>query len=168
MSKKDAHCSYCGQAFAPDQPWPRECSRCGLLSYQNPIPVAVVLLPVDDGVLLVRRGIEPGRGQLAFPGGYINLGESWQEAGARELFEETGITVAPEEIQDFRVHSTPDRTRVIIFGVARRRTSASLPAFTANEEVLECLVARQPQTLVFETHTQAMRVFFLTRGSALG
>jgi ADP-ribose pyrophosphatase YjhB (NUDIX family) len=46
-------------------------------------------------VLLVRRNIEPQIGQLALPGGYMNLGETWQQAGARELFEETGTIIRP-------------------------------------------------------------------------
>src|SRR6476659_9743246 len=52
------------------------------MSWANPLPVSVVLVPVDGGLLLVRRAIPPV-GQLALPGGYINLGESWEEAGAR-------------------------------------------------------------------------------------
>jgi len=39
------------------------------------------LIPVHDGLLFVRRGIEPRKGKLALPGGFINLGETWQEAG---------------------------------------------------------------------------------------
>ena len=35
----------------------------------NPLPVAVVIVPVDDGAMLIRRSIEPAKGQLAFPGG---------------------------------------------------------------------------------------------------
>src|SRR5215813_12854269 len=103
MFAKDAHCSYCGHAFAPGQPWPRTCGHCNHISYRNPLPVAVVLVPVDRGLLVVRRNIEPGFGKLALPGGYVDFLESWQQAGAREVFEETGLRLAPAEIQDFRV-----------------------------------------------------------------
>ncbi len=74
--QKNAHCSYCGHAFAPDQPWPRTCAACGNMTYRNLMPVAVVLLPVDDGVLAIRRGIEPARGQFVMPGGFMDFGES--------------------------------------------------------------------------------------------
>jgi ADP-ribose pyrophosphatase YjhB (NUDIX family) len=45
----------------------------------NPVPLVATLVPVDNGLLVVRRGIQPGRGRLALRGGYINLGETWQE-----------------------------------------------------------------------------------------
>ena len=53
------------------------------------------------GLLVVRRGITPGLGELALPGGYIGMGETWQEAGAREVWEETGLRLDPAEIEDF-------------------------------------------------------------------
>src|SRR5690606_33625987 len=60
MYQKDSHCSYCGRPFRPDAPWPRICTHCGRTTYRNPLPVAVVLLPIDDeGLLVVRRNIDP-------------------------------------------------------------------------------------------------------------
>src|SRR5512142_1460613 len=103
-----SHCSYCGAPFPPDAPWPRTCAACGSTSFRNPLPVAVVLLPVilsptQTGILAIRRGIPPRQGELALPGGFINYGETWQEAGAREVFEESGVQISPEEICEFRV-----------------------------------------------------------------
>ncbi len=46
------------------------------MTYRNLTPVAVVLLLVDDGVLAIRRGIEPARGQFVMPGGFMDFGES--------------------------------------------------------------------------------------------
>ena len=83
--KKNAHCSYCGHAYAVDQAWPRKCLSCGNTTWVNPIPGAVCLLPIDDGLLCVRRAIPPGEGKLALPGGYIDQNETWQQAVAREL-----------------------------------------------------------------------------------
>jgi 8-oxo-dGTP diphosphatase len=47
----------------------------------------------DEKVLLVQRGIEPGRGLWAIPGGTLKLGETMQECAAREILEETGVTI---------------------------------------------------------------------------
>jgi ADP-ribose pyrophosphatase YjhB (NUDIX family) len=125
----------------------------------NPLPVSVVLVPVDGGVLTVRRSIEPCKGQLALPGGYINADEAWQTAGAREVWEETGLKIAPDEIREFRVRSAPDGT-VLIFGIARSRAIAELPRFVPNDEVSELVVLREPQPLAFPLHTQVVEEFF--------
>jgi len=160
MYQKNSHCSYCGQAFETDQPWPRRCSNCQRSTYLNPTPVAVVLLPVDNGLLLVRRNIEPRKGKLALPGGFIGLGESWQEAGAREVWEETGLKVEAGEIEDFRVLSAPDST-ILIFGLATaKKTAADLQEFVSNAETSELAVIDMPQELAFPLHTQVVQEFF--------
>ncbi len=159
MGKRNSHCSFCGQAFEPAAPWPRTCNRCGQVSYLNPLPVAVALAPVDDGLLAVRRGIEPGRGRLALPGGYINLGETWQQACAREVNEETGLTLDPAEIREFAVRSAPDNA-LLIFGLARPRRLADLLPFTLDAETLECLILKQPEELAFSLHTAVVKDYF--------
>jgi 8-oxo-dGTP diphosphatase len=51
----------------------------------------------EEKVLLVLRGVEPGRGLWAIPGGRLQLGETLQECAAREILEETGIQIAVGE-----------------------------------------------------------------------
>ncbi|MGW0808594.1 hypothetical protein [Nonomuraea sp. NPDC002799] len=65
MAIKNTYCSFCGTAFAPGRTWPRTCAGCGNTSHLNPLPVAVMVLPVDDGLLVVRRDVEPHRGAFA-------------------------------------------------------------------------------------------------------
>ena len=161
MFTRDAHCCYCGHPFAADQPWPRTCAHCRNISYKNPLPVAVVVVPVDRGLLVIRRGIQPGFGKLALPGGFIDLGESWQEAGAREVFEETGLRLDPGEIEEFGVRSAPPGVGVlVVFGLAAKRSSRNLPPFAPTEETTERLVLAEPQPLAFDLHTEAAARFF--------
>lgn len=58
-------------------------------------------------VLLIRRGIEPFKGQWALPGGFMRIDESAEECAHRELREETGVTGCP--IKQFHTFSRPDR-----------------------------------------------------------
>jgi len=154
---KNSHCSYCGTAFLPDLPWPRRCPHCNQVTYRNPLPVSVVLLPVGGGLLLVRRTQEPQAGRLSLPGGFIELGESWQEAGAREVREETGVEIAAAKITFYGVRSAPDGT-LLVFGLAA--PVAALPPFRASNETSEMTVARAPLELAFSTHTETMAHFF--------
>ena len=160
MFKKNSHCSYCGSPFLENQPWPRTCANCGHVSFLNPAPVAVVLAPVDAGLLIVRRGIEPQKGKLALPGGYIDFNESWQQAAAREVWEETGVVIEPQELELFTVLSPSQGEYLLIFGLAQRRTSASLPLFTPTKEATERLILTAPEELAFPLHTQAIKAFF--------
>jgi ADP-ribose pyrophosphatase YjhB (NUDIX family) len=161
--KKNAHCSYCGHVYAADQAWPRKCSSCGNITWINPIPVAVCLLPVDGGLLCVRRAISPGEGKLGLPGGYIDLNETWQQAIVRELNEETGITIDASEIEHFSTRSSTLGDGVIlIFGRARARTWAELePAIRIDkEEVSELVIARGPDGFAFPLVTQVVGEYF--------
>jgi ADP-ribose pyrophosphatase YjhB (NUDIX family) len=162
MNEPNSHCGFCGAAFAPQAPWPRTCAACGNTSFLNPFPVAVALVPVDAGLLVVRRGIEPGRGGLALPGGYINRGESWQEGCAREVREETGLTLDPALISEFGVRSAPHDS-LLIFGLCPPLRQSSLAPFQMDAETLECLVIYEPQALVFSLHTEMVRDYFAGR-----
>lgn len=158
MATKNSHCSFCGTRFS-ELPWPRKCASCDNMSYLNPTPVAVIVLPVDNGVLTVRRAYGSKAGQLALPGGFIDMGESWQEAAARELFEETGITISAKTVDDFRVRSAPDGT-VLVFGLAAKVKESDLPPFQASTETTERVIVRQAQDLAFPLHTEVLNQYF--------
>src|SRR5689334_25075705 len=54
---------------------------------------------IEDGrALLIRRGSEPLLGEWSIPGGMLELGETLEEGVARELLEETGLTVRVIEL----------------------------------------------------------------------
>lgn len=155
-----SHCSWCGAPFDPDALWPRICAGCGNTSFLNPVPVAVVAIPIDTqegtGVLAIRRAIPPGQGMPALPGGYVNLGETWREAAAREVLEETGLVLAAGEIHETRVESAPDGTLIIVARATPRRVS-DLPPFMPNEECSERLVLTEPEPMAFRLHEEVLR-----------
>ncbi|HET7715905.1 MAG TPA: NUDIX hydrolase [Bauldia sp.] len=61
---------------------------------RHPVLGVSTLVRRDESVLLVRRGKAPLRDTWAFPGGLVEFGESLSEAAAREVMEETGVSVA--------------------------------------------------------------------------
>ena len=76
--------------------------------------VGVGAVVVQAGrVLLVRRGREPLKGQWSLPGGLLEVGESLTAGVAREVLEETGLTVEPAELIELldRIHREGDRIR---------------------------------------------------------
>lgn len=97
-------CSRCGTElrFGPVPGEDRErlvCPACGYIAYVNPRLVVTTLPVTGDGrLVLLRRGIEPGLGSWAQPGGFLEVDETVTEAAVRETFEETGLIVRPGEI----------------------------------------------------------------------
>lgn len=61
--------------------------------YENPVPASTAVLFDDEGrILLVLRNREPGAGEWSLPGGFVENGESPEDAAKRELEEETGLS----------------------------------------------------------------------------
>jgi ADP-ribose pyrophosphatase YjhB (NUDIX family) len=131
------------------------------------LPVAVVLLPVSypdggTGVVVVRRDIEPFRGEIALPGGFIETGESWREAAVRELEEETGLTALPHEVTLFDVHSSYNGFTLLVFGLLPIRPAESLPPSAPTSEATEWFPVAEPTHLCFPTHTKALADYLRT------
>ena len=75
------------------------------------VTVDVVCLTVRRDsfqVLLVERGSDPFEGQLALPGGFVEIDEELEHAARRELREETSVD-APYFIEQLATYGTPDR-----------------------------------------------------------
>jgi ADP-ribose pyrophosphatase YjhB (NUDIX family) len=158
MLKIHSHCSYCGGRYHEAEPWPRQCQTCRITSYLNPLPVVVVLLPLGDGLIVIRRNIEPQKGTLTLPGGYLDLGETWQQGARRELCEETGIDIAEQEISLYDVQNGLDDT-LVIFGLAKPQSVKLFQTFSS-AETQEVLLIDEPIELGFPMHTEVMKSFF--------
>jgi ADP-ribose pyrophosphatase YjhB (NUDIX family) len=97
-------CANCGTRLVAGVP-PTEhrermaCPGCGFVAYVNP-RLVVTTIPVTEAgeAVLLRRGIEPGYGSWAQPGGFLEVDETISEGAVRETLEETGLLVEPGEL----------------------------------------------------------------------
>jgi ADP-ribose pyrophosphatase YjhB (NUDIX family) len=123
-------CPRCGKSAEVEFPQRITCRHCGYAAYYNPKPVAAAIPVDDDGrVILLRRGFEPGQGLWTFPGGFVDLGESVEEAARREVDEELGMAIEVERLVG--VYSRADDRVVLIVYRAR----ALGPPYTTPEAV---------------------------------
>ncbi len=83
------------------------CGNCGaeVVQYRNPFPTVDVIIRIGNEVVLIKRRNEPYG--WALPGGFVDYGESLEQAAVREVGEETGLGL--ENLQQFRAYSSPDR-----------------------------------------------------------
>jgi len=88
-------CPRCGAAAEVAFPRSLRCPACGYGAYFNPKPVACAIPRDHEGrVWLLRRAMgPPGGGLWTFPGGFVDLGESVEDAAHRETMEEMGIEI---------------------------------------------------------------------------
>jgi ADP-ribose pyrophosphatase YjhB (NUDIX family) len=117
------YCSRCGAAlrFGPIEGEERDrlaCRECGFIAYVNP-RLVVSTLPVTEAgeLVLLRRGIEPGYGSWAQPGGFLEIDETVRQGAIRETLEETGLLIEPGEIVG--LYSRPQAAVVVIAFEAR-------------------------------------------------
>ncbi len=85
-----------------------KCSNCGedIERYRNPTPTVDIIIEIENrGIVLIKRGRPPYG--WAIPGGYVDYGESLEEAAVREAKEETSLNV--KIIRQFHTYSDPER-----------------------------------------------------------
>lgn len=89
------YCPKCGSShFEINNIKSKRCLDCGFVYYFNSSAAAVAFILNDkDELLICRRAMEPAKGTLDLPGGFIDLYETGEEGVAREVKEETGLDV---------------------------------------------------------------------------
>lgn len=120
LLEQTRHCPRCGAAPEVELPRSLHCPACGLRAYFNPKPVACVIARDAAGaVVLVRRAFDPGKGRWSMPGGFVDLGESVEEAARREVREELEVDADVGGLVGV-YSSGADRVVVIVYAATLR------------------------------------------------
>jgi ADP-ribose pyrophosphatase YjhB (NUDIX family) len=86
----------------------KKCAKCGaeMQCYRNPFPTVDIIIELDNrGIVLISRKNYPSG--WALPGGFVDYGESLEDAAIREAKEETGLDI--KLIGQFHTYSRPER-----------------------------------------------------------
>ena len=150
-------CPRCGNAAEVAYPRSISCPHCGYDAYYNPKPVAAAIPVTGAGeIVLLRRGFDPGKDLWTFPGGFVDLGESVEDAARREAREEIEADVELGGLVG--VYSKPDERVVLIVFAA---TIEDQPRTTPEALQVEAFAPDEIpwQELAFWSTTNALKDF---------
>jgi len=159
VTTRPTYCPACGERLVHREVGGRarlSCPACGYVHYQNPVPGVGVIIEMEGGVVLVKRGGQVKKGRWALPSGYIEADESVEEAAVRESREETGLDV--ELIDLLGIYSFPEgppSSGIIVFYRARP-TGGALRAGDDAEDV-RVFAPEDVPPMPFRTHREAFQ-----------
>ena len=130
------------------------------------VTVDLVVLTIRDDdlqALVVRRGAPPYEGRLALPGGFVHIDEDIAAAAARELQEETGLSLDAVHLEQLATYGEPRRDpRMRVVSVAHLALAPELPSPVAGTDAADVLwrpvadLLASPRRLAFD-HAQILR-----------
>jgi len=141
------------------------CSRCEFVHWDNPKPVTATLVPMDGGLVLVRRKFEPYVDYWCLPGGFMESTEHPEESAMREVFEETGLHI---EVERLLGAYSPGRgiNVVILFYLAKPASGEMVPGDDASD-VHAFKQDELPHNIAFELHRKMISRWFESNGAFL-
>ena len=160
------YCSDCGATVSLKIPENDErmrfvCDACGMIHYQNPKIVAGVLSVWGEQVLLCRRAIAPRYGLWTLPAGFMENGETTDQAAAREAHEEANATL--RDLRLYTVISVPHVSHVHVI----YRCELVSDDFAPGVESLETRLFHEHEIpwdeLAFHTVRKTLECFFQDR-----
>ena len=119
------------------------CNACDFVYYHNIAAAVAVVFTFEDAVLFTVRNVDPDKGKLDLPGGFIDPNETAEEAACREIKEELGITVVPKDLKyittspnDYLYKNVPYRTMDIFYECSLTSKTVSV---TAKDEIQDLI-----------------------------
>lgn len=156
-------CHFCGSRLSKKYFEGRTrlfCDECSVPIYENPVPAScVIAFDEKNRILLVKRNEEPKKGFWCLPGGFMEIGETPEEAALREFHEETGLRGKIERLIGIVTHKSPRYGSILVAGFIavslegqiKPGDDASDARFFALEELPE---------VAFDSHLYFIRSFY--------
>lgn len=103
MAKGTTFFEYCpscsAQNFEYANNFKFHCHACGFVLYHNIAAAVAVVFTSEDKILFTIRNVDPDKGKLDLPGGFIDPEETAEQAACREIKEELGLDISPQELK---------------------------------------------------------------------
>ena len=156
------HCPRCAVARGSEGDAVRfVCESCGFVYYYNvAVSSAVLILGPDGHALFIRRARDPGKDKLALPGGFIDRGETAEQAAVREVREEAGVTLASVEFlasfPNLYTYRAVEYPVVDLFFTSRVASRQARPLDDVTEIVWAEPGSLREADLAFPSHARAL------------
>lgn len=140
------------------------CPNDGFVLWHDPKVATAVVVEAEGGVVLGRRGIEPGYGLWCLPGGFVNDDEDPADAAARECLEEIGVEVELTGL--LGVYHVAKSGAPSMIGIAYRGRVADGGVPAAGSEMLEVAVFTSDALpeLAFPSHQSVIAEYLRSPG----
>lgn len=164
--RKKTNCPFCGTRLTEkfcEGAKRLFCEQCSQPVYENPIPAAcTVVIDEAQRVLLVKRNVEPKIGYWCLPGGFIELGETPEQAALRELREETGLSGRIEMLLGVDTNPSDLYHTVLMVGYLVNHFSGTPQAGDDASDVAYFPADRLPD-IAFQSHKKFIQKYYSGR-----
>lgn len=156
------YCATCGGRLVPaddGQGMRPHCVPCRRFFYRNPVPAACCFVVDASGRLLfAQRAVEPAKGRWTLPGGFVELGETTEEAALRELEEETGLRGRIGELVGVSTKQSPLSGAIMVLGYLVVDWEGELTPATDVSDLRFYALEERPE-LPFAAHRDLVALF---------
>lgn len=125
------------------------CHDCKFTYYHNIAAAVAIIFTFEDKILFTIRNVDPDRGKWDLPGGFIDPGENAEEAACREIKEELGIDVKPNDLKyittspnNYLYKSVPYRTMDIFYEYS---LSNDVMSINAKDEIQDLIWVKRSE-----------------------
>ena len=119
------------------------CNDCDFVLYHNIAAAVAVIFTFEDKILFTVRNVNPDKGKLDLPGGFIDPNETAEEAACREIKEELGLEISSNKLKyittapnNYLYKNVPYRTMDIFYECNLEEDAISVNAKDEIEELV--------------------------------